>query len=50
FEITAHRKYCMVNGLDEIGLTLRQADKIRTYEAERLARHPWLDVQPIGTR
>ena len=50
FDITAHRKYCMVNGLDEIGLTLRQAEKIRTFEAERLARHPWLDVQPIGAR
>jgi 3-isopropylmalate/(R)-2-methylmalate dehydratase small subunit len=50
FDITAHRKYCMINGLDEIGLTLRQADKIRTFEAERLARHPWLDVQPIGAR
>ena len=48
--LTAHRKYCMINGLDEIGLTLRQADKIRTFEAERLARHPWLDVQPIGAR
>ena len=50
FDITAHRKYCMINGLDEIGLTLRQADKIRAFEAERLARHPWLDVQPIGAR
>jgi 3-isopropylmalate/(R)-2-methylmalate dehydratase small subunit len=50
FDITAHRKYCMFNGLVEIGLTLRQADKIRTFEAERLARHPWLDVQPIGAR
>ena len=47
FEITPHRKYCLVNGLDEIGLTLRKEEKIRTFEAERLARHPWLDVVPI---
>jgi 3-isopropylmalate/(R)-2-methylmalate dehydratase small subunit len=50
FDITAHRKYCLLNGLDEIGLTLRQADKIRHFESERLARHPWLDVVPIGAR
>jgi 3-isopropylmalate/(R)-2-methylmalate dehydratase small subunit len=47
FEITPHRKNCLVNGLDEIGLTLRKEEKIRTFEAERLARHPWLDVVPI---
>jgi 3-isopropylmalate/(R)-2-methylmalate dehydratase small subunit len=50
FDITAHRKYCLLNGLDEIGLTLRHADKIRNFESERLARHPWLDVVPIGAR
>ena len=50
FDIDAHRKYCLVNGLDEIGLTLRHADEIRSFEAERLARHPWLDVQPIVSR
>jgi len=48
FDIDAHRKYCMINGLDEIGLTLRHAEKIKAFEAERLARHPWLDVRPIG--
>ena len=48
FDIDAHRKYCMINGLDEIGLTLRHAEKIKNFEAERLARHPWLDVRPIG--
>ena len=47
FDIDAHRKYCMVNGLDEIGLTLRHADKIKAFEAERLATHPWLDVRPV---
>ena len=50
FDIDAHRKYCLVNGLDEIGLTLRHADEIRSFEAERLARHPWLDVRPIVSR
>jgi 3-isopropylmalate/(R)-2-methylmalate dehydratase small subunit len=50
FDITAHRKYCLLNGLDEIGLTLRHADKIRHFENERLARHPWLDVVPLGAR
>jgi 3-isopropylmalate/(R)-2-methylmalate dehydratase small subunit len=35
FEIDPFRKYCLLNGLDEIGLTLRQADKIRAFEAQR---------------
>lgn len=47
FDIDSFRKYCMLNGLDDIGLTLRHADKIRAFEAERLARHPWLDVRPV---
>jgi 3-isopropylmalate/(R)-2-methylmalate dehydratase small subunit len=42
FEVDAFRKYCLVNGLDEIGLTLRHADKIREYEARRLSEQPWL--------
>jgi 3-isopropylmalate/(R)-2-methylmalate dehydratase small subunit len=42
FEIDPFRKYCLLNGLDEIGLTLRQADKIRAYEAKRHAELPWL--------
>jgi len=42
FDIEPFRKYCLVNGFDDIGLTLRQSDKIRAFEAERLARHPWL--------
>ena len=45
FEVTAFRKYCLVNGLDDIGLTLRHADKIKTFEAERLLRMPWLATQ-----
>ncbi len=42
FEVQAFRKYCLVNGLDDIGLTLRHADKIKTFEAHRLASKPWL--------
>jgi 3-isopropylmalate/(R)-2-methylmalate dehydratase small subunit len=41
FEIDAFRKYCLVNGLDEIGLTLRQADKIRDFETRRKTQYPW---------
>ena len=42
FDVQPFRKYCLVNGFDDIGLTLRQAEKIRAFEAERLARRPWL--------
>ena len=42
FDVIAFRKYCLLNGFDDIGLTLRHADKIRAYEAERLATKPWL--------
>ena len=41
FDIDAFRKYCLLNGLDEIGLTLRHADKIRAFEEKRKAQHPW---------
>ena len=41
FDIDPFRKYCLLNGLDEIGLTLRHADKIRAFEAQRQARYPW---------
>jgi 3-isopropylmalate/(R)-2-methylmalate dehydratase small subunit len=41
FEVDAFRKYCLLNGLDDIGLTLRHADKIRAFEARRKAQHPW---------
>jgi 3-isopropylmalate/(R)-2-methylmalate dehydratase small subunit len=43
FEVQAFRKFCMVNGFDDIGLTLRYADKIKTFEAERLTKKPWLN-------
>ena len=42
FEVQPFRKYCLLNGFDDIGLTLRRSDKIRAFEAERLASKPWL--------
>jgi 3-isopropylmalate/(R)-2-methylmalate dehydratase small subunit len=42
FEVQAFRKYCLLNGLDDIGLTLRHKDKIAAFETERLAKKPWL--------
>jgi 3-isopropylmalate/(R)-2-methylmalate dehydratase small subunit len=42
FDVQPFRKYCLVNGFDDIGLTLRQSDKIKAFEAERLATKPWL--------
>jgi len=41
FEIDPFRKYCLLNGLDEIGLSLRHADKIRAFEDKRRAQYPW---------
>ena len=42
FDVQPFRKYCLINGFDDIGLTLRQSDKIKAFEAERLATKPWL--------
>lgn len=42
FDITEHRKHCLLNGLDEIGLTLQHADDIKTFEAQRRQSQPWL--------
>ena len=43
FNVEVFRKYCLINGLDDIGLTLRQSDKIKAFEAERLTTKPWLN-------
>ena len=43
FQIDGFRKHCLLNGFDDISLTLQKSDKIRAFEAERLARHPWLE-------
>jgi 3-isopropylmalate/(R)-2-methylmalate dehydratase small subunit len=48
FDVQPFRKYCLVNGFDDIGLTLRHADKIRAFEAERLAKMPWLGNRLLG--
>ena len=42
FEVQAFRKYCLLNGFDDIGMTLRQSDKSKAFEAQRLATKPWL--------
>ena len=42
FEVDPFRKFCLLNGLDEIGLTLQRADLIRAFEERRRQRYPWL--------
>ncbi|MGD9942414.1 MAG: 3-isopropylmalate dehydratase small subunit [Burkholderiaceae bacterium] len=42
FEVDPFRKDCLINGLDEIGLTLKHADEIREFETKRLKQQPWL--------
>ncbi|MGS0754506.1 3-isopropylmalate dehydratase small subunit [Roseateles sp. GG27B] len=42
FEVQPFRKFCLLGGFDDIGLTLRHADKIKAFEAARIAAKPWL--------
>ena len=42
FEVDAFRKHCLLNGLDDIGLTLQQSDAIKAYEAKMLQKTPWI--------
>ncbi len=42
FEVDAFRKYCLLNGLDDIGLTLQHVDDVRAYEQRRRQETPWL--------
>jgi 3-isopropylmalate/(R)-2-methylmalate dehydratase small subunit len=42
FDIAPFRKHCLINGLDDIGLTLRHKEKIAEFEKKRLTRFPWL--------
>lgn len=44
FDVDAFRKHCLVNGLDEIDLTLQQAEKIKLYEQNRRVEQPWLFI------
>ncbi len=49
FDVQPFRKYCLLNGFDDIGLTLRQADKIKAFEALRLSQKPWLAHTMAGS-
>ncbi len=42
FEVDAFRKHCLLNGLDDIGLTLRHVDEIKAFEARHRQAMPWL--------
>ena len=42
FEVDAFRKHCLLHGLDDIGLTLREGDAIRAFEARHRVAQPWL--------
>ncbi len=42
FEVDEFRKHCLLNGLDDIGLTLRHVDEIKTFESKRRLEQPWL--------
>jgi len=42
FDIDPHKKYCLLNGLDDIGLTLKNDDKIAAFEAKQKAAQPWV--------
>ena len=46
FDVEPSRRECLLNGWDEIGLTLRHQDAIRAYEAQRRAKEPWIFAQP----
>ena len=49
FDVDAFKKHCLLNGLDDIGLTLQHAEDIRAYEAKRKQSAPWLfDAGPIA--
>ena len=48
FEVDPFRKQCLLGGLDEIGLTLEHADRIREFERKRLLEQPWLATTLAG--
>lgn len=48
FEIDPFRKHCLLNGLDDIGLTLQKADRITSYEASRKTAAPWVFDRKAG--
>jgi 3-isopropylmalate/(R)-2-methylmalate dehydratase small subunit len=42
FQVEEHRKQCLLNGWDDIGLSMRHVDKIKAYEATRAQKEPWI--------
>ena len=46
FEVDAFRKHCLLNGLDDIGITLQDEDAIRSFEENHRQQRPWLFRQP----
>jgi 3-isopropylmalate/(R)-2-methylmalate dehydratase small subunit len=46
FEVDAFRKHCLLNGLDDIGITLQDEDAIRSFEEQHRQQRPWLFRQP----
>ena len=50
FDVDPFRKNCLINGLDDIGLTLQKADKIATFEESRSTAYPWLDGSGYAER
>lgn len=42
FDVDPFRKHCLIEGLDDIGLTLQHSEKIRAFEAQRRAKAPWV--------
>ena len=46
FEVDAFRKHCLLNGLDDIGITLQDEDAIRSFEEKHRQQRPWLFRQP----
>ncbi|WP_169566211.1 3-isopropylmalate dehydratase small subunit [Sneathiella limimaris] len=45
FEIDPFRKHCLLNGLDEVGLTLQKADKVDSFEEKQKLSQPWLQAE-----
>ncbi|HLR78307.1 MAG TPA: 3-isopropylmalate dehydratase small subunit [Burkholderiaceae bacterium] len=50
FDVDPYRKHCLLNGLDDIAQTLQKADMIKAFEADRLARFPWLESPALRAR
>lgn len=50
FDIEPYRKHCLLHGLDDIAQTLQKEEKIRAFEADRLAQHPWLESAALRAR